>query len=69
MAAGVGAAGVGDRDDHQDRGETPDQVWTILARARGYVGTVNYFKIGIFDFLRKLFELCFFDGSELFVLI
>ena len=53
VAAGLGAEGAGDSDDHQDGGEAQDQVWTVLARTRGWVA-ISWNKILIkFLFFRN----------------
>ena len=49
MAAGLGAEGAGDSDDHQDGGEAQDQVWPVLARTRGWVA-ISLIKI-LIEFL------------------
>ena len=55
MAAGLGAEGAGDSDDHQDGGEAQDQVWTVLARTRGWVAiSLNEILIKFLFFRNKL---------------
>ena len=56
VAAGLGAEGGGDSDDHQDGGEAQDQVWTVLARTRGWVAILilNRILIKFLFFRNKL---------------